>query len=236
MKTYTVVIPAYRPTDDLLRYIEKLKQGGVSSVFVINDGSGHAFDGLFNQIKKDPICTYVEHEMNQGKGAALKTAFRYILKAEKNTSGVVTVDADGQHAVKDVIRIGELLKRKQDGIIIGMRDFKTNNVPLNSFIGNTVTSRFFQMLFGFLIRDTQTGLRGIPVNELERMIELRGDRYEYEMNMLIHAARRGIPIRGVEIETIYTEHRVSYYNSFVDSIKIFLQMIKGYFKEFKEKK
>lgn len=229
MSAYAVIIPAYRPTDPLLGYIESLIEKGAAQVIVVNDGSGSEFDRLFEDISTIEGCTLLWHEKNKGKGAALKTAFRYFLQHFSSYAGVVTADADGQHAVKDVLHVGKRLMEHEEGFILGMRTFRSSAVPARSLLGNTVTTYVFKFLFGYYIRDTQTGLRGISANELDWVTKLRGERYEYEINMLINIAKRRKTLIGVDIQTIYHNHHVSYYNTYRDSLRIVWQLLRGYF-------
>jgi putative flippase GtrA len=166
--------------------------------------------------------------VNRGKGRALKTAFSYFIEHYSYLDGVVTADADGQHAVDDICRICERLSQKHDSLILGVRDFKQDNVPKRSFIGNTVTSRIFQLLYGSYLNDTQTGLRGIPSNEVIWMAKMEGERYDYEINMLIKARHHNLGFLTIPIKTLYFDNNSgSHYSTLKDSARIFLRLISG---------
>lgn len=228
MRSYAVVTPAYRPTEQLPGYIRQLIDAGVAEVIVVNDGSGPEFDSVFKALSHLDRCTLLRHERNSGKGVALKTAFRYFMKQDAGWKGLVTADADGQHAVEDVLRTGDKLVENEADFVLGMRTFEPREVPLRSMIGNTLTTNVFKWLFGYYIRDTQTGLRGIASDQVDWILRLRGERYEYEINMLINIAKRRKRLLGVDIQTIYHDRHVSYYNTYKDSFKIIWQLMRGY--------
>lgn len=219
-----VLIPAYKPDERLLALISEIKQQTDYDVLVVNDGSGSDFDAIFNQIPND--CTLLAHEYNRGKGRAMKTGFSYLVEHFPAEDGVVVVDADGQHLLKDVQRVCSALAEHPDCLIIGSRKF-TGNVPLRSRFGNSLTRHIFALASGVKLTDTQTGLRAISLGQLEKFLSLKGERYEYEMNMLLHAAEIGVPMREVFIETVYIdENASSHFHVIRDSFKIYAVIFK----------
>lgn len=229
MKGYAIVIPAYEPSEELYWYIWELIQAEVAQVIVVDDGNDASYEALFNQIATIDRCAVLYHTENSGKGAALKTAIRYFLAYFPNLKGIVTADADAQHLIEDVLNVGNHLENMSDGIILGSRVYDSNNMPTRSLIGNTVTSRVFQLLFGLYLRDTQTGLRGITTNELEWVLALDGDHFEFEMNMLIKMVERKTRILQVDIQAVYKEVHISHFNTYKDSVRVAKQMAKGFF-------
>lgn len=222
-KDLAILIPAYKPDKILVSLSEKLLEQGFGEVIIVNDGSGEAFDPIFKSVEALG-CTLLIHEINKGKGRALKTGFHYILESKPNIHGVITADADGQHLVEDIIRIGKELLKTESTIVLGSRAF-SGDVPLKSRFGNTLTRSIFNFVSGQKVRDTQTGLRGIPVSALEKMTTLKGERYEFEMNMLLEAKRSSLDIKEVEIETVYiNDNSGSHFNPLVDSWKIYKQI------------
>jgi len=189
MKKCAVIIPVLNPAEDLIHYVAALLSNGVPQIIVVNDGSNKELIPIFEKLDAMERCTVLTHAVNRGKGRALKTAFAYFLEHFKDLVGVITADADGQHTVKDVCRIADALEGNDEGIILGVRDFDEVDIPKRSLIGNKLTSFIFRLLYGYNIKDTQTGLRGIPTNVLSSIIKLQGERYEYEMNMLIQAKK-----------------------------------------------
>lgn len=227
MKDYVIVIPAFQPSRDLDAYISSFIREDVAHVMVIDDGNDASYDGLFNKISNIDRCTILRHSKNYGKGAGLKTAIRFYLEHFSYLKGIVTADADSQHLAKDVLNVGQHLMGMEDGFILGSRMYDRKTMPVRSLIGNKVTSRLFQLLFGLYIRDTQTGLRGITTSELPMLLALDGDRFEFEMNMLIYMVKKNKHIVQVDIEAIYQENHLSYYRTYKDSERIAILMLKN---------
>lgn len=230
MKEYAIVIPAYQPNDDLDSYVLELIQADVAQVIVIDDGNDTSYENLFMRISEIERCTVLRHTVNSGKGAGLKTGIRYFLNHFLDLKGIVTADADGQHLSEDVLSIGDQLEKMNDGFVLGSRVYDAKNMPARSLIGNNITSRVFQVLFGLYVRDTQTGLRGLATSELEWVLRLYGNHFEFEMNMLIQMVKRKCRIVQVDIQAVYQEVHISHFNTYKDSVRIAGQMWKGFIK------
>jgi glycosyltransferase involved in cell wall biosynthesis len=224
-----VVIPALNPIAGVVDMIRSLLACGISRIIVVNDGSDASFQDTFERVAQLERCVVLVHSANQGKGRALKTAFRYFMEHCPDLDGVVTADADGQHSVEDICTIGRRLSSAKGSILLGVRNFKEDNVPPRSYIGNSITSLLFRLLYGSRINDTQTGLRGIPAKELAWMADLKGERFEYELNMLIRARRRHLDFTLIPIKTMYFDHNAgSHYSTVKDSARIFLILVTGF--------
>jgi len=223
LNNLAVVIPAYKPEEALVGLADELLSSGFKEIIVVDDGGGEEFSAVFEQVKKLG-CTLLVHEVNKGKGRALKTAFEYIISEQRPYSAVITADADGQHLPKDIIHVGQETLDNENTMVLGGRVF-SGKVPLRSRFGNAVTRGVFNLVSGQKVHDTQTGLRGIPVSSLEKMTKLKGERYEFEMNMLLEAKRMELTIKEVEIETVYIDdNSSSHFNPLVDSWKIYKQI------------
>ncbi len=216
-----IVIPAYQPDEKLLDTLNGLLADGWKRIVVVNDGSSPSCAPVFEKVREIPACTLLEHDVNRGKGAALKTAFAHVLDSMP-CEGVITADADGQHTPGDIGRLALALKEHPGTLILGSRDFDRPDVPKKSRMGNRITSFVFRTGVGLNIRDTQTGLRGIPFSALGPFLKVRGDRYEYETNMLLSLRRENIPFLEVEIDTVYiNENSSSHFHPFRDSFRIY---------------
>lgn len=227
-----VIIPALNPKRTLINYTEELLAEGIAHVIIVNDGSNPSTDYIFKALANLEKCTVLYHSQNRGKGRALKTAFQYYLETFPSYRGVVTADADGQHSINDVLKIAETVERNKKELILGIRDFQLEDVPPKSRYGNNLTTMFFKLLYRRTLVDTQTGLRGIPTAVLPLFASLKGERYEYEMNMLIQAVKQKVNIAEVDIQTIYFEKNSgSYYKAIRDSVKILKQLISGLFRK-----
>ena len=168
------LIPAYKPDDSMLPFIKELMQH-TADIVVVNDGSGPAFDHIFASLENDGVKV-VSYPENHGKGYALRTGFKYIFDSYTDVSGIVTADCDGQHTVKDIMRISAALEEHPDRLIVGGRALK-ENVPLRSRIGNSAMRNIYRLATGYKLRDTETGLRGIPSRLFDKLLSLKGDRY-----------------------------------------------------------
>ncbi len=224
-----IMIPSLNPDEKLVNYVEALSKQDFRHILIINDGSSEEYNGIFEQLKGFEKCTVISHEINQGKGRALKTGMEYVLTNFPDCVGIVTGDADGQHQLKDTINVARALEEKDDRLVLGSRDFNAGNIPARSSFGNKLTSQVFALMFGQKLMDTQTGLRGISLKIVPKMLQVSGERFEYEMNMLIECRKHKIEIFEVPIETVYIdENSSSHFRPVVDSIKIYLLIFKGF--------
>lgn len=220
----TVIIPSLNPDEKLSRTVDDLIAVGFDDIILVNDGSLPECVRFFPSDR--PECTLLTHEVNRGKGAAMKTAFRYVMAREKKPSGVITVDGDGQHRAQDVLRCAEEMCRT-DSVTLGVRDFSRPEVPRRSRLGNRMTSLVFRLFCGLKISDTQTGLRALPIRCLPQLAEVSGDRYEYETNMLLQMKTLRIPYQEVPIETVYIdENQSSHFRPVRDSLRIYGLILK----------
>ncbi len=227
-----ILIPSLEPDERLPAYIRKLTESGFGHVVVVDDGSPESYQEIFRRIGEiDPRVQVLHHEVNRGKGVALKTGYRWIEENLPEISGVITADADGQHTVPDCVRLAEELEKGERALYLGSRDFSLPNVPPKSKSGNRFTSVLFFLLYGKWLQDTQTGLRAFRKEDLGFMTEVEGERFEYEMNVLIACARHEIPMIPITIETIYEdENRGTHYHPFRDSMRIFRVIVRGFVK------
>ena len=225
----SVIIPAYKPDEKLMILINDLLKAGFSDLLVVDDGSGEESSSVFQKIKEIPECTLLCHEVNRGKGAALKTAMEYFVKNRPDRLCVVTVDADGQHLLADIEAVASA-SLNTERVVLGVRSFSASNIPARSVWGNRITSLVFLLFFGMRIRDTQTGLRGFPRKYIPQLLCVKGDRYEYETNVLFWMNSQNIPYEQVDITTVYLEeNRSSHFRVVWDSIRIYGLILKYLF-------
>ena len=226
-----ILIPAYEPDDRLPAYIRRLEAAGFGHIVVVDDGSGEKWDPVFQALEGIPRTRVIRYMPNGGKGHALKTGYRFIADHIPEASGVITADADGQHTVEDCIRLAEKLEGHERELYLGARDFSLPEIPPKSRFGNRMTSAVFRALYGQWLDDTQTGLRAFRREELPLMMETEGDRYEYEMKVLIACTRAGIPIISVPIETIYENNNEgSHFHPIRDSWRIYRVILGSFFR------
>lgn len=230
-----VVVPALGPGNHFPKYVGQLLRSGFRRIVVVDDGSGQEFAEVFGQIEKEPGVTVIRQLKNSGQGASLKTAYQHLLADPKDLIGVVTADADGQHSIEDVVRVADFILTQDDhrsAVVVGSRALNSKDIPWKSRFGNTLTSAVVKLLFGEYLVDTQTGLRAFPVGLLPTLIRVQGDRFEYNMNVLLNLMSSGIEIRSLPISTIYhdSSNSVSHFRPLIDSLRIYFVIFKQFLK------
>lgn len=225
----SVIIPAYQPDEKLIHTLQELVKAGFTDLLVVNDGSGVEFTDVFKSVEGFSECTLLTHSMNRGKGAALKTAMSFFLENRPEKTCVVTADADGQHMPEDIRNVAEAALKEQK-IVLGVRDFTLPQVPGRSKFGNGITKGVFRLFFGMKIEDTQTGLRAFPREYLAGLLTVKGDRYEYETNMLLWMNRERISFEQIRITTVYlNDNQSSHFRAVRDSIRVYGLILKYIF-------
>ena len=219
-----ILIPSYQPTVRLLDVVVGIRRTVPwLTVLVVDDGSGPDYEQVF-EAARAAGARVLSYPSNRGKGHALKTGFRY---AHSRWPGepAVTADGDGQHSTGDIIRVAEAL-RSSDGIVLGGRRF-SGSVPLRSRAGNAVSRHLFRAASGLSVHDTQTGLRGFPAASIGWLTTVKGDRFEYELTVLLEASSAGLSVQELQIETIYLdENASSHFRPIVDSVRVMLPMLR----------
>ena len=219
-----VVIPAYQPTDKLKQLVYDVTAVGYE-VLIVDDGSDLKYFEVWSDLNSK--ATIIHHGVNCGKGAALKTAFQYLRDCVPDAGLVVTMDADGQHLPKDMERVVETAAAHPNALVLGVRQFD-ESVPARSRYGNRITRAVFSAVSKTKVTDTQTGLRAFGCGLLDFMLDIPGERYEYEMNMLLYCGKQGVPILEVPIKTVYLDQKntSSHFNAVKDSLRIYREIIK----------
>lgn len=235
-----VIIPAYKPDETLVTITNQLWGYGCRIV-VVDDGSGEEYQTVFDKISD--ICIILKHSENRGKGAAIKTALAYVkeeipqgdttmaIRPEQeeiwdgNVIGIM--DCDGQHLPEDMMKLFTFARTHRKTMVLGVREVG-KEMPLKSRLGNQITRMVFRLVSGVKITDTQTGLRAFGSELLDKLILVEGERYEYEMNVLMALAKAGLPIEEVPIHTIYRDanNSGSHFRAVQDSIRIYKDIFK----------
>ncbi len=230
------VIPAYEPDNNLIKVAWEAAAEGFE-VIVVDDGSvngkavksGKATAETYNEIFEETgvFAHVIRYSENRGKGYAMKTAFSYIKdNYEERDYTVVVIDSDGQHKVTDARMLTDYAAAHRDTLVLGSRRQSAES-PLRSRIGNGITRNVFRFVSGVKIYDTQTGMRAFSGDLMERALMVSGDRYEYEMNMLMDFSRARISMAELPIETIYIDDNAgSHFNPLKDSVRIYGEIFK----------
>ena len=236
---YIALIPAYEPGEKLVSLVHDLRDRGFDIV-VVDDGSGRDYGDIFERVSHEAVV--LTNAANLGKGAALKKGLSYIMdymaydetvrtpygvKAVSGRDGViVTVDADGQHLPEDVLRVARIAGSRRDALVLGSRALD-ENVPARSRFGNTVTRHVYSAVTGVSVHDTQTGLRAFRRDLIPELLAIEGDRYEYEINMLLALAAEGVTIIEERIETVYEDNNSgSHFRTLRDSFRVYKEILK----------
>ncbi|MFF1253268.1 GtrA family protein [Pseudarthrobacter sp. NPDC058329] len=226
-----ILIPAYEPDRKLPALIRTIRDAEPwVPIVVVDDGSGPQYREVFDDVRAHG-CHVISYGHNRGKGFALKTGFGFIADNLPG-HGVVCADSDGQHRLSDILRVAEAVRRNRaepggwTTMVLGSRNF-TGDVPARSRLGNTATKALFTLATGERIPDTQTGLRGYPAAMVPWLRSVRGDRYEYELNLLLEARHAGYSIESVDIATVYLDHNSgSHFRPLADSARIYAPLLK----------
>ncbi len=222
-----VILPSLNPTDKLNAVVAGLIEVGFTDIIIVDDGSSNEHQLPFELADKLPQVTLLRHEVNRGKGAALKTAFRYLMEKRPDIRSAVTADGDGQHLPRDILSCALAMGENPDALVLGCRDFNLPDVPPKSRKGNKITSFVFRTGCGIRLSDTQTGLRAVSATLFPALSEISGERYEYETNMLLVLHRKGVRFLEVKIETVYEDNNSgSHFRAVRDSILIYKLIIK----------
>lgn len=214
------LIPSLEPDNNLIEIVSKLLKNDFE-VVVVDDGSGDEYKKIFEKCK----CKVISYDINRGKGFALKTGLKYI-KDRYSDCYVVTMDSDGQHTVEDAEKVIKYATNHKNTLVLGSRK-RGENTPLRSFLGNSITCFIFDLVTHTKVYDTQTGLRAFSSNLIDYLLEVDGDRFEYEMNVLLNLSRNNITVHEITIKTIYIDKNSgSHFNTIKDSYKIYKEILK----------
>ena len=213
---YIILIPSYKPNDKLIKLLKEIDNK--YEVILVDDGSGSNYDDIFNEANK--YSHVIRYNINHGKGYALKKGLKYISDNYKDYI-VVTMDSDGQHKYKDALKLCDYVKDNLDVLVLGKRKF-TKDTPLRSKIGNYITRHIFKLVTKRSIYDTQTGLRAFSYKLVPYMLNTPGDRFEYEMNVLLGLNDNKIEHKELVIETVYFKYNgKSHFKTMKDAYRIY---------------
>lgn len=221
-----IAIPALDPDARLLQLVDALRGRGFDRIVVVDDGSSPDAAPVFTALRERGVRV-VGHVQNLGKGSAIKTAIAQVRFAYPDAGRLITVDADGQHLPDDVLRVYEASLANAESLVLGTRRLHGRGVPLRSRLGNRFSSVYFKMDTGITCPDTQTGLRAIPRSLFQLAMTTAGRRYDFEMNFLTAAAKRGVPVQMVPIGTVYQKGNAgSHFATVLDSFLIYRQFVR----------
>jgi glycosyltransferase involved in cell wall biosynthesis len=193
------VIPAFNESGRIASVVAGAREHTGAAV-VVDDGST---DGTA-EIAEASGAICLRHQRNQGKGAAVRTGISYAL--ERDFSHVLFLDGDGQHSPADIPLLIEAARATGADMVIGARTFDRARMPLARYCSNRLGSVIASWLAGQQIRDSQSGFRLVRT-DLLRLLHLRAQKYEIEMEILLKLSRAGGRIEHVPVETVYEDGR-----------------------------
>ncbi|WRS29936.1 bifunctional glycosyltransferase family 2/GtrA family protein [Actinomycetaceae bacterium MB13-C1-2] len=219
-----ILIPSLEPTPALAELVDSLQSELPDAhILIIDDGSGPTYQHVFRALEGRNV-TVIGYEVNRGKGFALRTGFHWCMKNAPDEV-VVCADSDGQHRPADIAKVANMAHAWPDATVLGVRAFQ-GEVPLRSRFGNSASALFFRLATGVKIDDTQTGLRAFGSRQLSKLMEVPGDRFEWELNALLVAADSGQDIIQVPIDTVYEDgNSGSHFRPITDSIRVFWPLV-----------
>lgn len=222
-----MLIPAYQPDEKMIELCRSLIDKEISAIIprilIVDDGSGKEYADIFDKAA-DLGALILHHDTNRGKGASIKTGLTYIIQ-NLNEQVIVTADADGQHKVPDIEKVALLTSSCSDTLVLGVRDI--SRMPLRSRAGNIISRFFFKCCTGVFVSDTQTGLRGFSAKMADKLLLVEGERYEYEMNMLLQLKNLGFKYKEIGIDTVYIENNAStHFHAVKDGLRVFSRVLK----------
>ncbi len=220
-----VLVPAYEPDARLVDLVgDLLAADPPRHMLVVDDGSGPAAREVFDATAALGAVV-VRHDVNRGKGRALKTGFLHAAALWPGED-VVCADSDGQHTASDVLAVAAKVAASRTAMVLGARRF-TGPVPSRSKLGNGLTRRLFFLTTGIDLTDTQTGLRAYPAEMLGWLCEVDGERFEYELELLLRAREAGHAIVEVPISTVYLDDNASsHFRPVRDSARVYAPMVR----------
>ena len=185
-------------------------------VLVVDDGSTDAdLPAMFAETD----IAVLRHETNRGKGVALLSAFSFVRK--HGGQWMLCVDADGQHHPEDIPLFLPVMEQSPDSIVIGARDFSAANVPGSSRFGRQFSNFWIKLECGADISDSQSGFRAYPVELLAQM-DLSGNHYDFEVEVLTKAVWYGLSLKEVPIQVTYAPkgERISHFHRWKDNARL----------------
>lgn len=220
-----IVIPAFNEASVIQDVIREVQDAGYENIIVVDDGSS---DGTYEKAKEISRVFALRHKINRGKGAATKTGIEAakLLKADI----VVTMDGDGQHDPKDIEKLINPIARNHCDVVLGTRLKNTKGMPWYKIAANHIGNFFTWYLFGLWVTDSQSGFRAYSKHAAE-VINTKGDRYEYDSEVIREIYIYKLKYEEVPISVRYTKysmekhHKQGFANGINTLYKMFWKLI-----------
>lgn len=209
-----VIVPTYNNDATLRRVLDGLTDL-TKHIIVVNDGSTDSTAAILAQYAAAHI---IHLSKNSGKGYALQQAFIEAINAGYRYA--ITIDSDGQHYPADLSVFVKEVQANGEALLIGSRDMGQEGVPSKSSFGNRFSNFWFWFETGIRLQDTQCGYRLYPLDPI-RNIRFYTRKFEFEIEVIVKAAWRGVAVRNVPVRVLYDpQERVSHFRPFRDFARI----------------
>jgi glycosyltransferase involved in cell wall biosynthesis len=200
--------------------VKAVRSKGFDAV-VVDDGS---VDDS-SRLAKEAGATVLVNFQNQGKGFSLQRGFDYIVS--RDYDALITLDADGQHAIDDLDGFVALFNAERPDVICGNRMTDHKGMPWVRLVTNKIMSGLISFVCRQKIYDSQCGYRLIRC-EVLRNVQLSSSAFEIESEVLIKSSKRHYRIASVPVKTIYGAE-VSKINPFFDTARFIVYIVREMF-------
>ena len=210
-----VLISTYNNAGTIAAVISDVQEFA-SDVIVVNDGSTDDTKSILAAINGIRVIDYPN---NRGKGYALKLGLRKAY--ELGYRYAITIDSDGQHHADDIPAFIDKIEQKPGSLLIGARNLAAENMPSKNMFANKFSNFWYKVETGQTLADTQSGFRLYPLERLHDVHFITG-RYEFEVEIIVRAAWRGVNVENIPIKVYYppVEERVSHFRPLRDFTRI----------------
>lgn len=211
-----IVVPVYNHAATLRQVVEGVLRYH-PRVLVVDDGSASPVEPLLSGL---PV-TLLRHPLNQGKGAALRTAADWGLK--HGLTHMICLDADGQHDPQDLPGFFAAISAHPQAIIVGHRNFAQSGIPGSSRFGRQFSNFWLRLQTGSRLKDSQSGFRAYPL-VIFAQLGFWTRSYNFEVEVLVRSAWAGLELRDVDISVYYPpgDQRISHFRGFMDNWRLTL--------------
>ncbi len=226
-----IVIPALNPPSSLAPYVSTLIDRGFSRIIVVNDGSRTDKLPIFTKLKRMGAFV-IDHDVNRGQGASLKTGFQYYLDHFSGDSdGVITLSADRPVHPEDVEKIASSLHNEQAmgsfALVVGTRDLNGRLVSDYDYHMGGVMKLLYHMLMGVRLNDPLSGVFGIPDLRVAQCVDIEGDRFSYVTSLTMSFEKIGFLQVPIEY-TFYEPDTERTYRKVGDTVLILFTIFKKF--------
>lgn len=227
MKKLLIVIPALNEEKVIASTVKdarsiRVKGFSKPEVIIVNDGSKDSTAA----IAKESGAMVLDHIIQLGAGGGTRTGLKYALRICEDDSVIVTMDADGQHHHKDVIKLVDALSKGSVDMVIGNRIQKGDlNMPWYRKVGNNSLTNLSRFLFGIKVKDTQSGMRAYKPSSLAKIVDYQSDKYAFCTEMLWLAKRENLKVGEVPITVIYSDYSLSKGQSNWNAFNLILELL-----------